>query len=200
MQKPILGCDFDDVIMDFNGAFIPYHNLRFGTTVRYEDHTTYSLDQMYGSSPDTMIKRVHDFCDSLDHLEAKPVNGAIFGLQILASYYSIHVVTSRSETTRKVVESWIRKNIPAGVITKIHFTNSFGHHPTLPKKSKSEVCVGLGTIGLIDDAEEHAITVAAHGIPVALPDRPWNRSLKKKNVTRTFSWDETAAWAINPWR
>ncbi len=196
MKKPVLGCDFDDVVMHFNGSFIPFHNTRYGSNVTYDGHHTYSLETMYGCDSRTIIERVHHFCDSLEHLETPPVPGAIVGLQILAQYFDVHIITSRSESTQAVTDSWQRKNVPKGVITDWHFTNSFGHNPKLKRRSKAEVCIALGAVGLIDDAAEHAKTVAAHGIPVALPDRPWNREELPLRVVRTHSWDETAAWAI----
>jgi uncharacterized HAD superfamily protein len=196
MQKPVLGCDFDDVIMDFNGAFIPFHNRQYGTRVTYEGHHTYSLEEVYGCDAHTIIGRVHKFCDSLEHLETAPVPGAITGLRILAQYFAIHIITSRSESTRDVTGSWLRKNVPADIITDVHFTNSFGHNPKLLRRSKAEVCISLGARGLIDDAAEHAKAVSTHGIAVALPDRPWNREELPPRVVRTHSWDETVAWAI----
>lgn len=62
------------------------------------------------------------------------------------------------------------------------------------KRLKSEVCKEIGASVLIDDALKHAEEVASHGIPVLLPDKPWNRDYTPPGVVRVQSWNDIVSW------
>jgi len=59
---------------------------------------------------------------------------------------------------------------------------------------KLEVCKSIGAYLLIEDAPENAVAVSDGGIPVLLPERPWNAALKHPGVTPVDSWEKAVRW------
>jgi 5'(3')-deoxyribonucleotidase len=190
MAKPVIAIDFDDVVFNFNGHFIPWHNERHGSNVEYEGVCSFTLTDVYGVDADTMLERVRHFTHTMHHT-VHPIPGALAALKRLSLHFEPHLLTSRSESTSDITLDWLHRHIP-GVFVSHHFTNEFGglsHHEV---RKKHEVCDEIGAILHIDDASKHANSVAEHAdIPTILPDRPWNRNdVLHPNVVRLHSWPE----------
>lgn len=78
------------------------------------------------------------------------------------------------------------------VFSNLHFTKGFGGVSGDIKVTKSTVCHAIGAQLLIEDAPQHVTEVASIGIPVIVPDRPWNRVVLPKHALRTFTWSHIA--------
>lgn len=192
-MKKKIAVDFDDVVFDFNGYFVPWHNKHFGTKVVYENITSFTLQDVYGSDAETMLGRVRQFTHE-QHRVVQPVAGAIEALRRLSTRYELHIVTSRSETTSALVKEWEATHGPS-IFSKHHFTNGYGGLDHHTKRTKSSVCKDVGVVVHIEDAPSHAYEVAQSGIPVLMPDRPWNRNMSlPQNVIRVHSWDTIEHW------
>lgn len=193
MQRPVIACDFDDVLMHFYAGFVPYHNALHGSNVQYEDIFTYDMTVIWKCDDPTIVQRVTDFVHSPFHADVMPIPGSVEAILHLRNNYTLDIVTSRSEAFRECTHLWA-KNAFADSFRDLHFTNGFGAKEGTLKRHKSEVCMEIGASVLIEDALKHAHDVAEKGIPVLLPDRPWNRSETPPGVTRVRSWDEITSW------
>ncbi|MCB9818732.1 hypothetical protein H6788_00975 [Candidatus Nomurabacteria bacterium] len=194
MPKKVIAVDFDDVVMHFNAGFLDFHNRLFGTSLVYENLTRYDdWEVVYGCDKDTMAERAHSFYHSPEHMLASPVSGAVEAIRLLSETYSLQIVTSRPDSTRPPTLKWLDNHFPR-LFHNFHFTNIYAGTLDTKPKAKSEVCREIGAIVLIDDAMKHARDVADSGVPVLLPDRPWNQGPDHKGVHRVHSWEETVNW------
>lgn len=192
-MKRIVAVDFDDIIAGFNYAFACWHNRRFGTSVKYEDITTYVMTDVYRIDMETLLDRIHVFCHSHHH-EIQPIEDAYLELLILSEYFELHIVTSRCESLRVTTINWLSEHMP-GIFTHLHFTNGFGTKYPERKRLKSDVCKEIGAIALIDDALMHADEVAAQcSIPVLIPPRPWNKGDTHSKVIRKETLCDIVEW------
>ena len=192
MSRPVIAFDFDDVLMSFTRGFIAFHNRMYGTALAYEDLISYDATP-YQCNFETFTERVHLFYRSPDHAEVAPIPGSIEAIRSLQDRYLLDVVTSRPAVVRDRTHAWTNRFFP-DIFRTFHSTNGFGASHDAPKRSKSTVCKEIGASILVDDALEHAVEVAQKGIPVLLPDRPWNQGPLPTGVTRVHSWDEMLAW------
>ena len=192
MTAPVVACDFDDVLFDFNRGFCAFHNERYGTTVAYEDIYTFDMQQVWQLSPEDILTRVHQFYHSPGSHWTPPIPGSVEALHQLRKTYSLEIVTSRSQGLQQVTQEYVDRFVP-DTFKRIHVTNGFGGTEGASVRTKSEVCVEIGAVLLIEDAPKHAEEVASKGIPVLMPDRPWNRDRTPEGVTRFHSWDEAVS-------
>ena len=144
-----------------------------------------------GMSLPELFRRVEHFCH-YHHDMVEPVQGAVTEVKVLSATFDLHIVTSRCESLRGITEHWLERHF-AQLITDIHFTNNFGTKHPERQRSKSSVCQSIGAVALIDDALSHASEVASVGIPVVLPNRPWNRGVTPDGVVRVDYWHEIPA-------
>jgi 5'(3')-deoxyribonucleotidase len=190
MKKPILAVDFDDVVADFNQAFITYHNNYHGTNMRYEDLASHDMSKTYGTDVQTMELRVIDFYYN-HHDTIKPFTDAVAGLLELKKRYRLEVVTARCESLTGITFGWTTHHIPK-LFDEIHYANGYASKFPERKRSKLEICDKIGAIAFIDDAVSHVNQVAAGlGIHVFLPNRPWNQAEEIiVGVNRVHTWNE----------
>jgi uncharacterized HAD superfamily protein len=154
------------------------------------------MEDIYKCDSSVILERVIEFYNSHEHAAALPISGSVAVLQsLLQKGYVLDVVTSRPETVREQTHSWIQKFFP-DTFRNLHFTNGFGAHTSAHKRTKSEICHEIGATVLIEDALTHATEVAAAGIPVLMPDRPWNRSETPKGVFRIKNYQEIHDWIV----
>lgn len=192
MKKPVIAVDFDDVIADFNRAFLTFHNRTYCSTVAYEDICAFDAYTVFGVERTEFHRRLLEFCNTQQHT-AEPIDGANTALQALSKDYELHVVTSRCDSLQMVTKTWLRSWLP-GVFSALHFTNgAAGLYPER-HRSKSTVCKEIAARVLIEDALHNAAAVSTQGIPVLLPDRPWNQDPLPKGTWRMDTWNEITDW------
>ncbi|HET8580923.1 MAG TPA: hypothetical protein VFL98_00430 [Candidatus Paceibacterota bacterium] len=189
MSLPTLALDLDDSLVDFQRAFLAYHNGRFGTAVTYEGISSYSLHLVYGCTEDEMHLRCAEF--HLHHSrEVEVLPDAAEALSLLREHYRLVVVTARSDFLQEATVSVIERHFP-GTISAVRYTGRRDDGRALVPKS--QVCIEEEAVALIDDALHNAADAAHAGISAYLFDRPWNQEPPVRGVTRVSSWSEVLA-------
>ncbi|HEX7724224.1 MAG TPA: hypothetical protein VF438_00595 [Candidatus Paceibacterota bacterium] len=184
----IIGVDLDDVLLDFFGTFCGYVNKTRGTNYTRDSQWNFSIEKSWGWNKEDAHQAILDFYHSDDHKSAAPVAGAVEALRTLSEQNVIHLVTSKPEFLKEETERWIDVYFP-GMISSIHFMNHY--HGNGKKRSKADTCKELGVQIFVDDSAEQARNVSGVGIPVFMPDAPWNRQEEVGPlVTRVNSWEE----------
>lgn len=194
MGKKVVAVDFDDVVFDFNGHFVPWHNKHFGTTLSYKDINSHVMEEVYKCDTATILERVRTFSHCGEHELVLPIGGAKEALRRLKNNYSLRVVTARAESFRPHVEEWNVMHF-SETFDSLHFTNAFsGLHKNV-KRLKSSVCKEIDASVLIEDAIGNAFEVAGQNIPVLLADRPWNQhSTLPHGIHRMHTWNDIVDW------
>ena len=189
MKKPVLAVDFDDVVNNFNHAFLFYNRNVHGATQTYDDLHTYDYCIDYAISEKEAHERIWHFCHTR-HDSVKPITSVVEALRLLKQYYDIHMVTGRCESIAPVTHYWLEGRTPH-IFDHTHFTNSFATKHPERRRSKVEVCREIGAVALVDDALHHVGDVAAQlNIPVFMLTRPWNKHETPTGVTRISDFDE----------
>lgn len=195
MEKPVLAVDFDDVIANYNQAYLTFNNREYGTTITYDGIHTYNMSQVYGMDGEEQAARLRYFSHH-EHHTIVPIEGALAALDSLHETYRIMIVTSRCESLSDITHAWLAVHSPAWT-PEIIFTNASVTDFPERRKSKLPVCKDIQAVALIDDSLTTANEVAAGGVPVYLPDRPWNKGDMVSGVHRVHSWAEIVA-ALQP--
>ncbi len=188
-NKPRLGVDFDDVLIDFTNTFRIHHNELHGTTLEYGHLVDWNLGNVFGCSEEEMRRRVYDFVFSHHHIQVAPIEGAADAMRTLSDYYDLFVITARDDIMRNPVDELVAKHF-AQLFQELHFANHYVLGDTKTPIPKVEICKRLNVAALIDDSPGTARTTATAGIPVYLPDRPWNQGEMPPLVTRVANWEE----------
>jgi 5'(3')-deoxyribonucleotidase len=188
-KKQSVATDWDDVVVHFMQAMFDFHNARYGTSVTFDEITTFDLEKLFGCDEEEKLRRVLEFYLSEEHARLPAVEGAVSGLERLAEVYDVYMITARPSIARACTEALIERYVPR-LFTSIFFTD---YHYTLdPAKrmSKANICDELEVVALIDDGFHNAVEVARSDRKVLMPHRPWNRGKEYPNVIRVQSWDE----------
>jgi uncharacterized HAD superfamily protein len=188
MTKPVLGVDFDDVVYDFNGGYITWHNHLYGTRVSYEDLSSHDMAAVWQAPIAEVWERVDRFHREVDEYSVPLLPDTKGALEELAGEYRLEVVTARSMAIKEKTLACI-KALDIDIFDAVHFTNEYDPDPVYATRSKLEICQEIGAVGMIEDAPRNAAALAPH-LPVYLPDRPWNRAEEIPNVQRVYSWEE----------
>ena len=73
------------------------------------------------------------------------------------------------------------------VFKEIYFSNhAYFEYKGLPK---SGICKQTKTEFFIEDCPDYAIDCAEKGINVLLLNKPYNKHVERKNITRVYSWN-----------
>lgn len=186
--KPVLAVDKDDVVGAFNRMFVLFMNERIGTNVVYEKCHSFSFEDVYGRSYAEMMDHLEYFCHNLHHT-IPPVDGVTLILPALAERFELHLVTSRCESLTDITLGWLRDN-GLDVFVGHHFANSHSELFAHKRRRKSDICREIEAVALLEDALHNAEDVTAAGIPVLMPNRPWNQAAAPESVHRFDHWNE----------
>lgn len=185
-NKELLIVDCGDVLLDFNGALMLWHNKKYGTSYKRSDIIGYGLEDVWKCTKDDAIKRVFEFYHCFGHDTITPVSGAIDAVIKLRKKYDLMIATSRPPVVRVATATLIKRHFGPR-FDGMHF---LGHYHGAPRSiSKGELCRDLKACRLIDDALFHAQVAEQTGIPVLLLDTPWNQGEVPSNTTRVRNWD-----------
>ncbi|MBR9702888.1 hypothetical protein GOV10_02545 [Candidatus Woesearchaeota archaeon] len=179
----VIGLDNDDVLEDFMSGFALWHNINYGTLLRYEDFISFDFREVLNVSKKEVYKRVMEFYKSPEFENLQPLKGSMVYVPALAKRHELHVITSRHDDLEERTLSGLNKYYP-NCFTGVHLTNHwFGN----VRRTKSEVCKEYGIQVLVDDHCTFAAEAADNGVRVIMPDRPWNQDLKNNGVMRVGS-------------
>lgn len=173
MLKMLIGIDIDEVIVRFIWNFIIWHNLTFGTNVRYEDLLDYlNLDHLFGLEPCGLNPRFHEFVRQYG-LTIPPMDGAIEAIDFIRTKSKLISITGRQLDVREDTKKYFEKYLH-GKFEDIILCNQFRSDVVGTKKV--QICLERGVQLMIDDSWETAVECAEQGIKVLLfGDYAWNR-------------------------
>jgi len=176
--------DVDGVIADTMRLFIDIAREAFQIRhIRYEDITTYHLDECLNLEPDTIeaiIRRI------LDGSYEQPLH-AIAGCRRAMAHFAANGHPVRFVTARPgadVIRPWLERNLPLRP-EQIHVvaTGSF--------EAKADVLQSEGIRFFVEDRLETCFLLSQTGITPILFVQPWNRF--PHPFREVASWDELGA-------
>lgn len=193
-MKPIIVIDFDDVLVDFMTGYINWCNdnyADYGPKLTYEDVWTFELDKLHKIGVEERNQRVMNFWRSPAHQLIQPMPDAIEAMMVLADRgYDIHMATARAEAVRTETMILVDRYF-ADTFADMHFIGTYHEGG---RRTKADVCNELGAIALIDDNAPNLLP-AANGVRrLLMPDRPWNKNARHKEIIRTFGWAQALTW------
>ncbi len=175
--------DIDGVIADTMTLFLEIARDEYGIRgVRYEDITSYQLEDCLDMEPGVIERIVTRIMDGDYSAPLKPISGAPEFLNRLAARSdSILFVTARPYIGP--VEAWIRSLMPEGpAAIDIVATGSF--------EAKTEVLTSRRIDHFVEDRLETCFALGAAGIVPILFTQPWNR--QPHPFIEVSSWGELA--------
>jgi uncharacterized HAD superfamily protein len=182
--------DFDDVLADTTKSFLKILKREFGKHVNFEDIFSFDLRASFDLSEsefEHFFQRVHQ-PDVI--MEFAPIEGAVSVLEEWIKFgYQISIVTGRLTSAYKASLDWLSKhNVPyhSFMMVDKYSRENIDTKIAVSMEEFSKMKFSL--------AVEDSATMALHlsqkmGIPVALIDRPWNRSTNLNHkISRYTSW------------
>jgi 5'(3')-deoxyribonucleotidase len=198
-DKLTIAFDLDDVLADFISAFLEWHNQRYNTNICIEDVVDYDLTKSLKLKNELQARnRVHEFFQSDEYIQIKPVEGAVEGIAELSKIYNLIIITSRpynsdSVSVEELTLEWIHTYF-GDSFSGIYFTNQY-NIDTNPGDitTKNELCRENNVVLLVEDALHHVkncLHILCYG--AILYARPWNTS-GLSGTPRVESWQELLA-------
>ncbi len=179
-----VGVDVDEVLASMLVSFVDFHNSQYGTNIRVEDFTKFSVGEVCGFSKEIEMERMYEFYFSDYFKKILPVEGSESGIKELKKDYDLFVITARSDSISKETISWLENYFPNS-FKDVLFTN----HYEKDSKSKGDVCLDLNIDILIDDNLDNVYDCLDKGKEVLLFDNIWNRdNFQNENIKRVYSW------------
>lgn len=187
--------DVDDVLADFNGAFIDLSHELFGTPkdVEITEWDFYrcipGLTREMEQEVWNIIKNRENFYETLKPF-AREEDFSLLREVILSKRYEIFFVTSRFPVRGRSVEEqtcrWIKRHIGGSISPLVYVTSK-----------KGALCEKMNISIALDDAPHHIDNLICHGISVVVMDWPHNRQFvdlpRVKNLKEFFhvveNWD-----------
>ncbi|OGL37287.1 hypothetical protein A3B63_01695 [Candidatus Saccharibacteria bacterium RIFCSPLOWO2_01_FULL_49_22] len=187
--KPKIAVDIDEVLVPHFQDLIDWYNRKYGTKLTLTDNHPTDPEGWGTDDISEAIRRVHGFFETPEFLGLKPFKEPFAVLKELSDRYNLVVVTARDTVLEKITRDWLDEHF-VDLFKEAHFTARF----SLEGKSqtKTSVCLSIGAEYLVDDALDHCIDAAEHGIKALLfGDYPWNQaSYLPPDVTRVKNWQE----------
>lgn len=178
-----IGCDWDDVIVNYMGKFCDFYNQRYRTNFSIQDFKSHNIWETIGGSRFRAVLLVNLFYYSKLFDKIQLMDGAREAIKGLSKNNSLSIITARFNHFRKKTEREIKRNFDGSIENVFYtgFCNPFGKRD-LCKKERIEL--------LIEDNKHYAVSCADEGINVFLFDKPWNQNVEHKNIIRVYNWSE----------
>jgi hypothetical protein len=182
-KKPVVTFDYDDAIYPFFEYFIKFLNKKWGTDFKFENHYSFDLAHVFGVSEGEIKQLLFEFDTTVESRLAKPYPDCHELLHAHREEIESHIVTARYPRALIFVERWLHHHHLHSVFENMHFA--------IPGRSKADVCLALGARVHVEDAVHNILAVAAVGIPVIVPNRPWNIAHElPENTYRVDTWPQ----------
>jgi len=171
-----IGLDFDDTLMPTREIMVALMNREHGTTVHHNDCTEVFFSARWNHTRD-------DFHAFFTRNETEihtigPYEAMCETLAEWSRFADFHIVTGRPECWKASAAKWLtRHGIP---FVDIHCVEG--------KNGKARAVEPLNLTFFVDDRADFATQVADKGIPVLLPDRPYNQGYSHPHVQRVKDW------------
>jgi uncharacterized HAD superfamily protein len=170
----LIGVDVDDILVEYVHAFLEFYNERNKTHLSYEEFNNINLS----------VDKDNSFFRSSYFKEMEICKGAKEAIKKIAEKHNLFIVTSRQIEWRDATDKMIQENFP-GCFKGIFYAGDI--HKGEGKK-KADIYEGMEVV--IEDNKGHALECAKNGIKVFLIDKPWNKDMEHKNITRVWNWKE----------
>jgi uncharacterized HAD superfamily protein len=183
-----IGCDVDDVTVEFVPSYLEAYKKRYSKEFREEDIYSFDLWKPLGISKEAAIELNMELFNSPVYDNLNLVEGAKKGLGQLAEKNELFLMTARPSYAEEKTRNYFKKRFPE-VDLPIYFTGDF--FDGTPKKS--DLCKKIGITLIIEDNWEIALDCLEKNIGVLLYDHPWNKCFedtKHKNIKRVYDWEE----------
>lgn len=190
-----ISLDVDDVLLDFVGGIIKFHNDKYGTNLARANFKSYGFNDVWGGTMDEAVTKVDEFIKGPYFWNLKPVNGSVRVVNALAKRReNLYVITSRSTKREKITREQLMEHFGNKFIS-INFAKN--HYTGWGGKTKAEICAEFGIDYHIEDSLEYAqqIVKETPKTKVLLFDAPWNQTGEKLNcrIKRVTSWEQIFA-------
>ncbi|WP_245530601.1 5' nucleotidase, NT5C type [Pseudothermotoga thermarum] len=165
--------DVDDVLTNFNRAFLEIANRLFSTPIDVEITVWEFHKCVPGLDLEKEMKVWEEIENTEDFYEKLPLYASQEDIQILKDVVNkklaeVYLITARFPVKGKSVEeqtkNWVKKHIGLDL-------------PVIVTSSKGKKCQKLGISIALDDAPHHIKDLIDHGIPTVVMDWPYNRYL-----------------------
>ena len=184
-----IGVDIDDVLAEFQIAWLDYHNKKYGTGFTKEDITSYDFRHIFKEDIDVLIQRVMDFYDTPGFANLNPSPYSKKYIKAIIKDHNLFAITSRPDKTKENTLDWLDKHF-GNIFSKIVLTNEFSNKKA-KRITKLQVCQANNIGLMIEDCLEKLNTLAQNDIRGVLIDKPWNKADQMhKNIARVASWRE----------
>ena len=192
--------DLDDVLSDTTQSFIDILKREFNKSVNFEDIFSFDLKVSFNLTDSQYEHFFHRAHQPDVIMQFSPIEGAIDVLEKWNQRgYHVSIVTGRLTTAYDASLGWLAKHkVPYHSFTMVdkYSRKNIDRNMAISMEAFSEMKFCL--------AVEDSAAMAQHlsqqmGIPVALIDRPWNRTAKlNHNVQRYASWSDILNDFPNP--
>jgi len=176
--------DVDGVIADTMGLFIDIARESFQIDdLRYEDITTYHLDECLDLAPDTIEAIIRQILDGNHGLQLNTISGCRRAMaKFAADGQPVRFVTARPGPD--VIRPWLEQHLPLrSDQIEVVATGSF--------EAKADVLHAEGIRVFVEDRLETCFLLSQNGITPILFAQPWNRY--PHPFREVASWEELAA-------
>lgn len=176
--------DVDGVVADTMRLFIDIAQGSFAIDhLRYEDITTYHLDQCLDLDPEIIEAIIRQILDGSHASPLRPISGCG---QALARFgrdgEMVRFVTARPN--EEVIRAWLEATLPLEAAQiEVVATGSF--------EAKTEVLKTRGIRVFVEDRLETCFLLSREGIAPIVFKQPWNRS--PHPFREVSSWEEIAS-------
>ena len=184
LSPEIAAFDVDGVIADTMRLFIDIARESYQIThLRYEDITTYHLDECLDLAPDTIEAIIRQILDGNHGLPLHPIAGSRRAMaQFAQDGQPVRFVTARPGAG--VIRPWLEQNLPLRPEQiEVVATGSF--------EAKADVLQAEGIRVFVEDRLETCFLLSRIGITPILFVQPWNRF--PHPFREVASWEELAA-------
>lgn len=186
--------DMDDVLCETARALLAIVEREFGKTIRYDQLNTFEVGEACGLEAHEIRELVRLAHDPEEMLAMAPIKEAVAVLEQWAKAgHEIAIVTGRPPPTYEASVEWLaRHRLPYHTFVMV---DKYGRFPTentialtLPEFAARKFCFA------VEDSPTMAKFLAEEmKVPVALLDRPWNRTAGEHSLINRYShWREIA--------
>jgi len=186
--------DFDDVLCQTALRFLAIVEREFGKKFTYDELTAFDVGAACGLEPDEREKLYRIVHQPDELMEMAPIGAAIAALHHWCELgYEVAVVTGRPPASIEVSRAWLKKHqVPHHSFTMVDKYARFETANT-SAISLQELATRRYCWAVEDSLSMARFLGETMGTPVALIDRPWNRSPEYfRNVARYTDWNEVA--------
>lgn len=198
MAKPVIVCDFDDVLFPLIEGLSDHHNDAHGTTLTPEDFVSYNFNEVWGGSQQEANLIIEAFLAN-DNLHLEPLPGVQAALTRLSQDFQLVIVTARNHLFEPSTVRWLRHRLP-DLFSEVVFAGN--HHDGRGFRTKGEICRELQALLIIDDHPANLASAVQQGTDAILfGTKAWS-SLEglPKRVVHCETWPDVTEYIYGTWR